>query len=269
VSSSAVHCPKQIEKRCCAKLSGSLRRSGCVLLLVTASPVLTGRYSDLHAQRSSNALHVASACSSTPLRDTWSVLQGQKPLCTLRTIPTRWACRATSRLYFSTHIKLPGFERLAVQYDRLARPCTALSGAGTEAVQRAQAARKPLKLGELSELPLESGMASPSGPLQAPNSSASDDGRGCDDESGDPTYAPVPRKPSLSSGDSESAPEHAHCLSGSGSGFSDAVHQGARVRRAFWIARSLRNPPGSCLGLGTVQLATRSDVLLGPCRPSR
>lgn len=78
---------------------------------------------------------------------------------------------------------------------------------------------------------LPSGVASPSGPLGAPHSSASgaEDGRGCDDESGDPTYAPVPRKASLSSGDSESAPEHAHCLSASGSGFSDAAHLGARV----------------------------------------
>ena len=86
---------------------------------------------------------------------------------------------------------------------------------------------------ELCDSP-RSGMASPSGPLAALNSSVSDDGRGCDDESGDPTYAPVPRKASLSSGDSESAPEHAHGLSGSGSGFSDAAHVGAgRVRRFF------------------------------------
>ena len=102
---------------------------------------------------------------------------------------------------------------------------------GAKAVRCAQAAHNPLgKLGGEASGSLHSGMASPSGPLGAPRSSASDDGHGCDGESGDPTYAPVPRRASLSSGDSESAPALDHCLSGSGSGFSDAGHVRLRVR---------------------------------------
>ncbi|KAK9834182.1 hypothetical protein WJX81_006324 [Elliptochloris bilobata] len=88
-----------------------------------------------------------------------------------------------------------------------------------------RAAQKPP--GEEAAGSPRSGMASPSGPLGAPHSSVSDDGRGCDDESADPTFAPVPRKASLSSGDSESAPGAEHCLSGSS--FSEAAHMGARA----------------------------------------
>ncbi len=126
----------------------------------------------------------------------------------------------------------PAFEHLQVRSDQCRSLAACFLAPNTQAVQRAQATHMLLKPGmQLCDSP-HSGMASPSGPLAAPNSSVSDDGRGCDDESGDPTYAPVPRKASLSSGDSESAPEHAHGLSGSGSGFSDAAHVGAgRVRR--------------------------------------
>ena len=123
-------------------------------------------------------------------------------------------------------------------------PHLLLACAGTEAVRCAQAAHKPLgKLeGEASGSP-HSGMASPTGPLGAPRSSASDDGRGCDGESGDPSYPPVVRKASLSSCDSESAPALEHCLSGSGSGFSDAGHVGTRVRARLLLTESQRQAP--------------------------
>lgn len=136
-----------------------------------------------------------------------------------------------SQMYFSNHAGRACISALGGTHSPSARLLAAFQRPALRAVRCAQAVHKPLgKLdGEASGSP-RSGMASPTGPLGAPRSSASDDGHGCDGESGDPSYAPVPRRASLSSGDSESAPALEHRLSGSGSGFSDAGHVGTRVR---------------------------------------
>ena len=147
----------------------------------------------------------------------------------------------------------------------LGPPCC-LPAPGAEAVRCAQAAHKPLGNldGEVSGSP-HSGMASPTGPLGAPRSSASDDGRGCDGESGDPSYAPVVRRASLSSCDSESAPALDHCLSGSGSGFSDAGHMGTRVRACCGLQARARHNGQTAGGVHSVPSARTCLQRLAPC----